>query len=186
MDAEPAHWETVGEQLHAACVVYDVYRRHVRHPGDGREADFFIQKAPDWVQVLPMTPAGELVLVRQYRHAAEALGWELPGGVMDEGEDPVGTAARELAEETGYVGERPRLVGKVMPNPALIDNWSHFVLIENCHPRGGQDLDAHEEIAVRTAPPAEVVAMVRRGEIVHALMVTALAFIMDLTGARRD
>ena len=72
--------------------------------GDGHEAEFEILANPDTVAVLAVTEADEVVLVRQFRPGPEELLYELPGGAMDEGEEPADAARRELLEETGYEG----------------------------------------------------------------------------------
>ena len=63
----PSLWVPGDENLHAQCKVYDVYKRHYRHPGDGRSGDFYIIHCNDWVQTLPLTEDGQVILVRQYR-----------------------------------------------------------------------------------------------------------------------
>ena len=101
-----------------------------RHPVRGTEKEFIVAHAPDWVNVVAVTPEGKIVLVRQFRFGSNALSLEVPGGVMEEGEDPIAAGVRELSEETGYGGGKARLLGSVHPNPAIQDNRCHFVLVE--------------------------------------------------------
>jgi len=172
----PAHWETLDEKLYAECRVYRVVRRQSRHP-DGRQAEFFIQHAPDWVQVLALTPNRHIVLVQQYRHGARKLTWEVPGGVVDPGENPIQSGVRELREETGYTGGEPLKIGDVMPNPALADNHSHFVLVPECRLTHPTAFDPNEELIVRTVPIEQAFQMAGRGEFVHAITLNALFFL---------
>jgi len=174
-DKPPADWELLNATHHADCKVYEVTKERFRHPGDEREGDFFIMRCPDWVQVIALTAAEELVLVKQYRFGVRQSGWEVPGGVIDpEDGDPLTAGVRELLEETGYVGENAREIGWVHPNPALQTNRSHFVLVENCHLRDGQNLDPNEELQVKAVPVEEAYAMAARGEITHSIALNAL------------
>lgn len=84
--------------------------------------DIFVFACPDWCNVLAETPEGELVLVWQYRHGTDEMSLEVPGGVIDPGEEPIDAARRELEEETGYTAESFELVSVVEPNPALQGN----------------------------------------------------------------
>ena len=172
----PAPWLTLGQTEMANCRVFRVQQRRLRHASDGREGDFFVIEAPDWVIGLPLTPKDELILVRQWRFGVEKLSWEPPGGVMDPGEDPVAAAQRELIEETGHAGTA-RLLGQAAPNPAIQNNRVHFVLVENCVPTAAINWDQHEELELGIFPLAEVEQMIRRGEIFHSLALNAIQFL---------
>jgi ADP-ribose pyrophosphatase len=165
----------------ASTRVLDLKSVRFRHPVRGTEKDFVVMHAPDWVNVVALTPDDRLVLVRQFRFGANALSLEVPGGVIEQGEDPVAAGMRELSEETGYGGV-PRHLGSVHPNPAIQDNRCHFVLVEGAVYKGPMKWDHDEEIEVSTAPVGEVLAWARSGAITHSLTVAAL---MLFEGTRR-
>lgn len=175
-EREPLPWTFLGGELHARCAVFDVMKRRYRHPERETEGDFYVLQSRDWVNVLPLTPAKEVVLVRQWRFGVEAASWEIPGGVMDENEEPIAAGLRELREETGYEAKSARLLGKARPNPAIQMNTCHFVLAENVAPTGGLAWDEHEELEVRLFSLDEVYAMAERGEIFHSLVIDALFY----------
>jgi 8-oxo-dGTP pyrophosphatase MutT (NUDIX family) len=128
------------------------------------------------VNVIAVTPDQRLVLVRQFRYGIDAFSLEIPGGVMDAGEDPVEAGLRELREETGYSGVRARLLGSVHPNPAFQSNRAHFVLVEAATPSHELEWDTDEEIEVLVEPIERVLAMARNGGITHSLVLNALMF----------
>ncbi|RZK46767.1 MAG: NUDIX hydrolase, partial [Pedobacter sp.] len=64
--------------------------------------DYYVLEYPNWVNAVALTKENQLILVRQYRFAAEIISLEVPGGVIDDGEDPETAIVRELIEETGY------------------------------------------------------------------------------------
>lgn len=167
-------WDIVSEAPVMSCPVFDLVTRRLRHPERRTEGDFYILKTRDWVNVIPVTPEYDVVLVRQYRFGVERLSWEIPGGVMDPGEAPMEAGARELQEETGYEAERLNYLGSVAANPAIMNNQCHFVWAQNARPTASIHWDEHEEIEVRLFPIDEVYAMAQRGEIVHSLVVAAL------------
>ncbi len=145
------------------------------NPRTGGQHDFFVIDCPDWVNVVPVTGDGRLVMVEQYRHGSNTVELEIPGGVMDPHEkDPVQAGLRELREETGYVGDPVRLIGQIFPNPAIQSNVCHTLLVENCVLRHETEFDHAEDIAVRLVPIEQIPQLLATGVIRHALVVVAL------------
>lgn len=170
----PSRWERLGQTTQATTRVLDLLSVRYRHPVRGTEKDFVVVQPTDWCNVVALTPQGELVLVRQFRFGIDGFSLEIPGGIMDEGENPLETALRELREETGYVGARAQLLGSTHPNPAIQSNQCHFVLVEDAVQSEALEWDADEEIEVLTVPVGEVLARARAGGITHALVLNAL------------
>lgn len=170
----PSRWEKKHRTPVAKTRVFDVHHVRYRHPVRQTERDFVVVGPPDWVNVLALTPEHRLVLVRQFRFGTDDFSLEIPGGVMEAGEDPVEAALRELQEETGYTGKKVRLLGSVHPNPAIQANRCHLVLVEQAVPSGEMAWDPDEEIEVTTAPVEDVLAWSRSGRITHSLVLNAL------------
>lgn len=153
---------------------------HVERPIAHR---FFVMEFLDWVNVVPVTPEGQVILVRQYRHGIQAPTLEIPGGTLDKGEnDPAGAAARELEEETGYRAERLELLGSVATNPAVQNNYCHFYLARDAVKVSDQHLDDTEDIRVELVPLADVRGLIRSGEIVHSLGILGLLYGLERLG----
>lgn len=172
-------WLTLRREHVADCRVFKAVRVERRSGLSGRTHDFFLVDAADWVNVVPVTPDGELVLVKQQRHGVEAFTLELPGGIVDPGETPAEAALRELREETGHRGHTAIPLGFVHPNPAMQTNRCHSFLARDVVFEGAQQLDGREEIDVVTIPVARMRALVREGAVTHALVIAAL-YLWDL------
>lgn len=183
-----APWPTVAAERLADYRVFTVRRVVRRSPRTGREHDFYVLDTPGWVNVIALTPDRQMVLVEQYRHGTESVELEIPGGVMDPRDaSPAATGARELREETGFAGEHARVIGTVRPNPAIMSNICHTVLIENCMLRHEREFDHGEDLITRLVPEAEAPRLVARGVIRHSLVVAALYhFELWQRGARAD
>lgn len=154
--------------------VFEVTAVDYRHGPRGRTREFSVINSPDWVNVIALTDDGQLVLVRQFRYGIDEFSLEIPGGVIEHGEDPVLAGARELEEETGYSGTSARLLASVHPNPAIQSNRCHFVLVEHARKTHELSWDDDEEIEVLTKPVDEVYALARSGQITHSLVLDAL------------
>ena len=188
---EVHHWETLSESSLVETPIFSLKSKRCRHPKRGSEGDFYVIESNDWVNVLPITVDHQVILVNQYRFGVECESWELPGGVIDDGEnDPVEAGLRELREETGYTSKSAELMQSIRPNPAIQNNFCHLVVARNCVLSEQIKWDEHEEISMKLVPIEEVFEMAFRGEIFHSLSVTALFFyypeLQKLKARRRE
>lgn len=170
----PQRWCRLGAHPVAATRIFTVESVDYRHPLRSEPRDFFVINAPDWVNVIALTPERRLVLVRQFRFGINEFSLEIPGGVIDAGEDPVAAGLRELREESGFAGARARLLGSVHPNPAMQSNRCHLVLVEEAAPTHSLQWDRDEEFEILTRPVDEVYALAQAGRITHSLVLDAL------------
>lgn len=142
---------------------------------DGRvNPEYWVLEFPDWVNVIAITATGEMVMVRQYRHALGITEYELCAGVMEEGETPLQAARRELLEETGFGGGEWTEYMTICANPSNHTNLAHTFLAVGVERVGEQHLDETEELTYHLLLPEEVFALLRNGEIYQALMAAPL------------
>jgi len=142
----------------------------------GREKEFYLFDFPDWVNIVARTPGHELVLIRQFRYGTGQIEIEIPGGMINPGEDPVIAGCRELLEETGYAGKNARIIGKVCPNPAIQRNACYTVLVEEAVKIAPPAFDDMEDIECLVRSEAEIQALIDSGRLDHGLVLNALMF----------
>lgn len=145
----------------------------VADPRTGAERARAIIEAPDWVHIIPITLTEEVVLIRQFRFGIWSNSLEIPGGMVDAGEDPKSAAIRELEEETGYVPGRVIALGAVHPNPAIMTNTCHTFLALGCDRTGQIDPDADEDIQLVLEPRQRIPELIHTRAITHSLVVCA-------------
>ncbi len=167
-------WPIVHVEQRLATSIFNISGRRATSPRTGEAHEFVVLEAPAWVNVVPLTDDGQVVLVRQYRQGRERISLEVPGGMVDpEDADPAAAARRELLEETGLWAGGLEPLGQISPNPAIQDNLCHSFLATSLERRGEPALDGSEDLEVLQVPLAEIPAMIARGEIEHALVVVA-------------
>jgi len=168
-------WKTIRSKPAGDFRIFKIRSDVKVSPRTGKEHDFYVLESVNWVNIVAVTPDQKLVLVEQYRHGSNTVELEIPGGMMDADEtDPVATAVRELREETGYEGENARLLGRIHSNPAILNNVTYTVLVENCRLKHGVEFDHGEDLETHLVPVAEIPKLVAGEKIGHPLVVVAL------------
>ena len=168
-------WPKISSQKVGDFRIFKVRSDLRRSPRTGQEHDFFVLECSNWVNVVAVTPDEQLVMIEQFRHGSDTVELEIPGGMMDPGEDsPLAAGLRELREETGYEGDNGRIIGDILPNPAIMENTCYTVLVENCELKHPTRFDHCEDIVTRLVPVAQIPELVRSKQIRHSLVVVAL------------
>ncbi|NJD63598.1 MAG: NUDIX hydrolase [Deltaproteobacteria bacterium] len=142
--------------------------------GNGRSNDFTVIRTSDWINVIPVTPDGQLVFIRQFRHGIREVTVEIPGGAIDARDaDPRAAAQRELLEETGYRAGKWEYLGYVTPNPALQDNRCHTYLARDAVRAAEPEFDPYERIEVALFSREDAERALRDGTVTHGLVLAA-------------
>jgi len=144
---------------------------------DGRIAnEYYVLEYPNWANAVAITDDGKMIMVRQYRHSGDIISLEIPGGVIEENEEPVKAIERELLEETGYAFDKFELVSTVYPNPATSNNVCYCYLATGGKKIQDQQLDDNEDISVELFSIEAIKEMLLKNEISQALHTTGLFY----------
>ncbi|AQA17323.1 hypothetical protein BST95_02860 [Halioglobus japonicus] len=173
------NWLRIQDKVLSETRIFTLMEVLERSPYNSREHTFCVIDSPDWVNLVPITDQGELVMIRQYRHGSQQVTLEIPGGMIDVGEEPVAAAIRECREETGHIVDQVTSLGVLNPNPALFGNKLHTFY--------GHVTDVDDKVHVSETERTEVelvrISDVRRylldGTIDHALVCATLWRFLD-------
>jgi 8-oxo-dGTP pyrophosphatase MutT (NUDIX family) len=164
-----------GDQTIEENWLFRLRRERYRSRATGQAHAFYVIHLADAVSVIALTPDRRMVLVRQFRAGSGRDSLEVPGGLVDPGEDPLAAGVRELIEETGYAGDPPELLGTVWSNPSIMTSRTSFIVVNNARRVSEEPrLDHGEEVVVELVPARAIPAMIRDGRIDHALVVCGL------------
>ena len=166
-------WNLLGTQPVTDCRIFKVRKDSTVNPRTGVTYEMFALDQPNWVNVIPLTPDNQVVLIEQWRHGTRTIELETPGGMIDDGEAVDASARRELREETGYEADAIVSLGACHPNPAIQGNTQYYMLATGCRNVGTPTLDGAEDIAVRTVPLAGIPDLIRTGQITHGIVIGA-------------
>lgn len=169
------HWKVLDSEELFRSKVFRLRKDRCELPDQRVMPGYYVMEFPDWVHVIPVTTDGQIVMVRQYRHAAEDIFLEVPGGTTDPGEEAQPAAERELLEETGYKAQSWRYLGAHSPNPALQSNKMHTYLALDCKKVAEPDLDPYEDIELELMSIKDVFKALEEGKVQHSLMMASLA-----------
>ena len=169
-------WETLesSDGIKSKIFRHRVVKR--KSPDSGDSGSFDVIDCFNWVNIVALTEANQVIIVKQYRHGSDSVTLEIPGGAVDFGEDTLTAGRRELLEETGYTCESLELIGKVNPNSAFMTNSCTTYLAKNCVKTNEQNLDHLEEIDVELYELSEIKNMIKDGKIDHSLVISAFYY----------
>lgn len=171
------NWKTIefGESIDLKIFTARWVRRE--NPKSRKQSKFIVLDSQDWVNIIPITKENKIVLVKQYRHGIDQITLEIPGGLIDKGENPLDAAMRECKEETGYWSdEKPIFLGKVRPNPAFLTNTCYTYLWNNVEKKFEPKFDLNEDVEIVLKDVGEIENLIKDGMINHSIVLNALFF----------
>jgi 8-oxo-dGTP pyrophosphatase MutT (NUDIX family) len=167
-------WNVIKSENLNSYKVFSTRKDISLSPITGKEHDFYVVEAPDWVNVVAVTPDDQIVLIEQYRHGIRSITLEIPGGMVDDGESPLEAGKRELLEETGYASDDWVCIGEINPNPAIQNNTCYTYLAINTKRVQVPNFEGTEDISVLVMPSTDITKLVTEGKITHSLVVVAV------------
>ena len=176
-------WQTLSSRFGPDIPLFSIRLDTMRHPTSAAEMERLVFESTDWVNVVATTPENQFVMVEQFRFGIGDLTVEPVGGLVDEGEDSLAAARRELLEETGYAGDSWRYLGSVQANPAIHNNVCHHWLAENVSAVQAPQPDEGEAIRVHLMSLDEVRAAHDDGRFRHPLGLSAFSRVYPLWDA---
>ena len=168
-------WEKIKSESGPDLKLFKVRWDSLENPRTSQVLQRLVLETDDWVNIVPITSDNQVVLVEQYRFGVSKITTEIPGGLIDNGEDSKSAAIRELEEETGYTGGEWIYLGSVEPNPAFHTNRCHHWLALGIEKTKEPELDPGEDIQVQTISFSELRNLIVNGQIGHVLALSALS-----------
>ena len=142
---------------------------------DGRIFDsYFTVEVPNWCNTIIITEDEKIVLIKQYRYPINKIIYELPGGLIEQNENPMQAALREMQEETGYTSNNIELISTVAANPALQSTTAYFYLATNAVKTQKQNFDEFEELTIELVDKTTIKELLTNNALQHGVQVGAI------------
>jgi len=159
-------WKVLDRQLLLSAPPWlTVYREQVELPTHRILDDFYRVVLPDFAAVVAVTPAGEIVMVRGYKHGLGRVALSVPAGLMHPGEPPLDAARRELLEETGYEAAEWKNLGTFVVDGNRQCGTMHVFLARNARPVQSPQQDETEVLQVECWKRERLAQALQAGEI---------------------
>lgn len=167
-------WELIESEYAFRCPWLKVRKDKVRVSKGIVIEDYYVVEASDWVNVIAITEDGRIIMEKQYRQGIRKICYELPAGMVEQDEEPLEAAKRELVEETGYSGGEWHLFGKYAPNASGMNNVCNTFIACGVKPQEQPRRDITEDICVSLMTEDEVRNLLEKNEIIEAVMAAPL------------
>ncbi len=173
-------WQLIRSEQGPDLTLFRARFDWMENPRNGRSVKAVVLEAPEWVNVVAVTPQGKFIVVRQYRFGVGRPTTEIPAGIVEPGEASQQAAMRELQEETGYTATDWEYLGYTEPNPAFLNNLCHQWLARNVTRTHLPALDEGEDIWVGEMSEEELRQEIEAGRLRHCLALVALSHVIRL------
>lgn len=164
--------KVISRRTNALSPWMTIVEREVEFAPGQRAETYYAVAQSDYVSILALTPDGCIPIVRQFRPALEQFTWELPAGMVDEGEDPAGACRRELLEETGYPALAIHRLGTTAPCSGRLSNRLHSFFVETGEVSKEFRPEAGLEVKLVSLP--DLAALITSGDFVSQLHIDTL------------
>ncbi len=173
-------WKTVTSKYLLETPFVKV-RRDELELRNGSKTHYYVTERRNFCVAVCLTPKNEVVLLKHFRHPVDRLVFELPAGLLEDGEEPRKAMERELLEETGFQADL-KLVGKVFRDPATDVSKGFFFLGRNAVFKQKPVLEELEDITVELRPWRKALRLATENEFKHPLMIAAMYWCLDEAG----
>lgn len=167
-------WQTLSSTFGTKNPLFQIRTDTLVNPRNQKAVNITVLTGNDAANVVPITTDGHILMIEQYRFGISKTTLEIPGGMVDDGENQQKAVERELLEETGYGSENWQYLGKIPANPVFQDAYIHHWLARDVALIGATNFDDAEDIILKKMPIEEVFDLFKRGEIEHPHTVNAL------------
>ena len=176
------NWKLLNSEPAIDLNIVKIRHDYYRNPRNEKTVKVIAIEGNNAANVIAKTKAGKIILVRQFRFGIADYTLEIPGGMIDEGEDVLTAAQREVQEETGYIGENWQYLGNILANPVWMDSTIHHYYMDNAVVKHELALDEAEDVEIILLTPEEVYQKIENGEIKHPHTISAFYFARKILG----